>query len=245
MDRSDSETHQRVLALVAHGQTDQDTLAERLSPAERAARGEQYVWSPKDHVAHNNFWREDGLLHLQAALQGGTPPVREDDQIENDRVFWKQRDTSWEELAAETERLRAETVRLIQQLGPDDLSQRDRYPWQHGASLEGVILVDWYDHPSEHWVDVYLGRGELDRAIELRLAVGATIRELFPDDPKRYSYMAYKLGVLYARNGRPEQAIDAIREALTVNPSLVERARTDSDLDPIRALPAFQAIVGA
>ncbi len=57
-----------------------------------------------------------------------------------------------------------------------------------------------------------------------------------------YSYMVYKLGGLYARNGRSEQAIGAIREALTVNPSLIEWIRQDTDLDPLRALPAFQAI---
>ena len=48
MDPIASETHRRTLALVARGQADQDTLAARLSPEERAARGELHAWSAKD-----------------------------------------------------------------------------------------------------------------------------------------------------------------------------------------------------
>lgn len=109
MDSIESETHRRVLALVTCGQTDQDALAAHLSSEERAARGELHAWSPKDHVAHNNFWRQVVVWHLQAALDGSTPPETEDDLAWNDRVFQEQRETAWEELVAETERLRSET----------------------------------------------------------------------------------------------------------------------------------------
>src|SRR5260370_30790632 len=138
-----SETHRRVLALLARGQADQDTLALRLSPEERAARGELHDWSPKDHVAHNNFWRQDAIARLQAALDGSEPPDTERDDTQtlmlNDRVFEEQRETPWEKLVGETERLRAETASLDQQLNPDDLSHRARYPWQRGASLDTWI----------------------------------------------------------------------------------------------------------
>lgn len=242
MKPSESETHTRLFALVTRGQVDQDALAASLSPEERAASGELYAWSPKDHVAHNNFWRQDAIRHLQAALDGGTPPDTNDDLAWNDRVFQEQRNTPWEELVAETERLRAETVALIQRLSPDDLTQRDRYPWQHGKSLERVILTNWYEHPAEHWADIYQSRHELDRAIELRQTVVATVGELFAHDPTVYGYVIYNLGGFYARNGRSEQAVDAIREALVANPALIEWVRQDTEFAPLRALPAFQAL---
>jgi tetratricopeptide (TPR) repeat protein len=237
-----SETHRRVLVLLARGQADQDTLAECLSPEERAACGELHDWSPKDHVAHSNFWRQDAIWRLQAFLESGSPPDTEDDLAWNDRVFQEQRETPWEQLVGETERLRAETAALIQRLSPYDLSQKDRYPWQRGGTLETLILVNWYDHPAEHWADVYLSRHEIDRALELRQAVAATVRELFPHLTKMYSYELYKLGGYCVRSGRLEQAIGAIREALTVNPSLGEQVRQDTDLDPLRSLPEFQAL---
>ena len=114
------ETHQRVLELLARGQADQDALGARLSPEERAARGELHDWSPKDHVAHNNFWRQDAIWRLPASLEGGTPPDTEDDQAWNDRVFQEQRAAPWEQLVMETKRLRAETAALIQQISSDD-----------------------------------------------------------------------------------------------------------------------------
>ena len=237
-----SETHRRVLELLARGQADQDALAATLSPEERAARGELHKWKPKDNVAHNNFWRTVVIWSLQAFLEGGSPPGTEDDLAWNDRVFLEQRDTPWEQLVAETERIRAETAALIQRLGPDDLAQKDRYPWLGGVSLEGLILVNWYDHPAEHWADVYVSRHEIDRALELRQAVANTVRELFPHNTKMYSYMLYKLGGYCARNGRSEQARAAIREALLVNPSLSGALRQDSDFEPLRALPEFHAL---
>ncbi len=238
----ESETHRRLLVLLARGQADQDALAECLSPEERAACGELHDWSPKDHVAHNNFWRQDAIWRLQAFLESGSPPDTEDDLAWNDRVFQEQRETPWKQLVGETERLRAETAALIQRLSPDDLSQKDRYPWQRGGTLETLILVNWYDHPAEHWADVYLRRHEIDRALELRQAVAATVRELFPHLTKMYSYELYKLGGYCARSGRLEQAIGSIREALTVNPSLGEQVRQDTDFDPLRALPEFQTL---
>lgn len=243
---SASETHWRVLELVARGYADQDALAANLSAEERAARGELHAWSAKDHVAHNNFWRQDAIRRLQAALDGTTPPNTEADQDTwNDRTFQEQRDTPWEALVAETERLRAETVALVQRLSPDDLADPRRFPWQDGVPLEILILVNWYDHPAEHWADFYVNRGELDRAFALRQAVAATVRELLPHHPIMYSYMVYKLGIVYALHGRADQAIESLREALDVNPAFITFVQQDADLDSLRALPAFRALVDA
>jgi DinB family protein len=183
--RFDSDAHRRVRAVLARGKADQDALAERLSAEERAARGELHDWTPKDQVAHNNFWREDAVRRLKAALEGGAPPDTSDDLAWNDRVFKEQRETPWEQLVTETERLYAESGTLISQISPDDVTEKDRFPWQGGESVGG------------------------------------------------YS----------ARGGRPGQAIQALREALTVNPSLVESMRKDSDLDSLRTLPEFQALL--
>jgi len=230
-DPIESETHRRLLT---RGQADQDSLAARLSPEERAARGELHAWSAKDHVAHNNFWRQDAVRSLQAALDGGALPDLEDTQTLNDRVFVQQRETPWEALVAETERL-----------SPDDLIQRDRYPWQQGergSSLERLILTNWYEHPAEHWGDIYQSRNEFDRALEIRQVVVATVSELFAHDPTTYGYVIYNLGCFYARNGRSELAIGAIREALPRVPSLVEWSKQDPDLDALREIPEFQAL---
>ncbi len=227
----ENEAHTRVLSLLVRGQADQDTFAERLSPAERAAVGELHAWAAKDQIAHNNFWREDANLRLEAALDGTEPRDTESDEAEtlrwNDRNFEAQRDTMWDRLVAETARLRAQTAELIGRLTEQELTTRDRYPWQHGMSLQGLIFVNWYDHPAEHWADFYLSRGEIDRALELRRAVAATVKDLFAHDSKLYSFMAYKLGEICANHGRRDEAAAALRDAVEANPSLEEMVRKE------------------
>jgi hypothetical protein len=167
MDPLMSEAHRRLLALLDLGEADQDSLVARLSSAEQAARGELHAWSPKDHIAHNNFWRRDAIWRLQAALDGGAPPDTDDDLAWNDRVFQEQRETPLDELVAETKRLRTETAELLVRLGSADLIQRGRYGWQGGGSLERLILTHWYEHPAEHWADLYVSRNELEKDMKL------------------------------------------------------------------------------
>jgi tetratricopeptide (TPR) repeat protein len=226
-----SEAHTRALSLLDRGHADQDVFAERLSPAERIAVGELHAWTAKDQIAHNNFWREDAIVRLRAALDGTVPPDTESDEAEtlrwNDRNFEAQRDTPWDELVAETTRLHALTAELIGQFTEEELTTRERYQWQRGMSLQGLIFTNWYDHPAEHWADFYLGRGEVDRALELRRSVAATARELFAHDLRLYSFMAFKLGEMSATNGRRDEAVGALRDAVEANPSLEEMVRKE------------------
>jgi hypothetical protein len=48
MDTITGEPHSRLLALLARGQADQDSLAARLSPQEREMRGQLHAWRAKD-----------------------------------------------------------------------------------------------------------------------------------------------------------------------------------------------------
>jgi tetratricopeptide (TPR) repeat protein len=108
--------------------------------------------------------------------------------------------------------------------------------------LERLILTHWYEHPAEHWADLYVSRNELDHAIQLRQSVAATVGELFAHDPTTRGYVFYNLGCFYARAGQTEPAIEALQQALVLVPSLVEHSKQDSDLDTLRDMSEFQAL---
>jgi tetratricopeptide (TPR) repeat protein len=79
--------------------------------------------------------------------------------------------------------------------------------------------------------------GQYDRAIaELRL-----VRDEDPDN----DHALYMLAVAHAQRGEPAEAIAHLERAITLNPENRALARTDADLEPLRADEAFRAALEA
>jgi tetratricopeptide (TPR) repeat protein len=78
--------------------------------------------------------------------------------------------------------------------------------------------------------------GDYERAIELFGGLAA-------ENPQ-YPGLTYNLACAESLAGRPDDAIEHLRSALEREGSLRELARTDSDLDAIRADPRFGELVG-
>jgi tetratricopeptide (TPR) repeat protein len=53
----------------------------------------------------------------------------------------------------------------------------------------------------------------------------------------------FNLACLYAQTGRAEAALNHLRQAVDAYPPFREEARTDTDLDPLREIPAFQELL--
>ncbi|MCA9751159.1 MAG: DUF1028 domain-containing protein [Gemmatimonadetes bacterium] len=85
--------------------------------------------------------------------------------------------------------------------------------------LEGYTLVE---------------KGEFDAAI----ALGQRAASLDPGGEPRFHLACY-----FSRASRPDEALDALAEAVGRDPKLAERARSDSDLTPIRENSRFRDIV--
>jgi tetratricopeptide (TPR) repeat protein len=79
--------------------------------------------------------------------------------------------------------------------------------------------------------------GQYDRAIaELRL-----VRDEDPDN----DHALYMLAVAHAQRGEPAEAIAHLERAITLNPENRALARSDADLEPLRADEAFRAALDA
>lgn len=73
--------------------------------------------------------------------------------------------------------------------------------------------------------------GDPDAAVEI-------MQEALAERPGE-PVLLYDLACFESLAGRRDEALEHLRVALEAQPSLAEHARTDSDLDPIRADPAF------
>lgn len=82
---------------------------------------------------------------------------------------------------------------------------------------------------------VALNAGDHDRAI-------ANLRRALLDDPSN-DHAHYISGVVLSARGQTAEALDHIRRAIELNPDNRSLARQDADLDPLRDLPDFQALL--
>lgn len=61
----------------------------------------------------------------------------------------------------------------------------------------------------------------------------------------QYPMLFFNLACCESRSGRTREALDHLRQAVEMSDQFREAAKDDSDLDPIRADPAFQQLIGS
>src|SRR5574339_753882 len=76
-------------------QVEQEFIA-ALSDEERNADGTFEIWTAKDSIAHNAYWRKHHAEDVLAVLAGKTPTHTEE-QI-NDEIYSRYKDQSWEDI---------------------------------------------------------------------------------------------------------------------------------------------------
>lgn len=79
-------------------------------------------------------------------------------------------------------------------------------------------------------------KGLVERAAEL----DAKVVELLPDD----CLARYNLACSLARAGRPDEAIDSLSKAILLGYDDLAHLDVDPDLDSLRDLPEFRALLG-
>ncbi len=207
------------------------------------ATGPPEGWTYKDHLAHLAAWREIAAEVLRAAR--GVGPVPEAvgvDQLDatNARIYELNRDRTPEDV----KQYGFETyVRLAAELDAcsDEilLSPRpDRPEMETWRVLPGNLET----HVAMHLSQLHLEEGDYAAAEKAELWAFEVARKAAPDDRARAG-TSYNLGCFYARAGRVEPAVARLREAFAGDPTLVEWARSDPDLDRLREHPAIRALL--
>jgi hypothetical protein len=233
-----------VLELLRHTRQEELDLSEGLSDAERTEIGTLDHWSAKDVVAHITAWKEWRTRRLEAAASGETPPDIEDMDRENARTFERYRLVSLSEVEQEAARISDELVAVVERFPEEHLLDPKRYAWSHGQPLVAGVLVAGVRHPCAHLTGFYLERDDPQRAVQLQETLVATVRRM--DLPTTFRAVAeYDLARVYAATGRPDQALVRLSDALQLDPQLAEQARQHPDLEALRELPAFQALMPA
>jgi len=229
-----------LLTVVDRARALEQTLADFFDEDARAAIGTVEVWAPKDHFVHLAVWQAYQARRLEAIATGNPP----DQPAENDVVFLEHRDEPWDVVWANAMRALDDDAAAIARVSDEDLTDPNRFPWTNGRSLVSSTIGNIYLHVIEHLVQMHEERSDDASAEQAQIESVTFIRDLFGKG-EEYANAVYNLGCFYAKRGRSAEAIAQVREALAVNPELIEWSKVDSDLTSLYELPEYQALYTA
>lgn len=225
----------RLLDVLRFAQQQEIAFIDRLSEAQRDAASAPDHWSAKDTIAHLAAWKQ----RLLDRLQGAPRDQRPDDPI-NAEIYEAHRAKTWGEVRALAEAAYQRTVEYVRAAPERDLTDAARSVHEDGRPPWVALLAQNVSHAMAHLWEYHLQHGEPDRAVTLQEATTAQLREM--DDPAVYGFGVYNLACVYARAGRPQDAIRALGEALRLRPELAEWSKQDPDLDSLRDAPGYRAL---
>jgi hypothetical protein len=226
-----------ILNLLRQDQLDEAAFLRNLDESQRSAAGTPQLWSAKAHIAHRAFWTLDLVLNVRAILRGEEPAVRsESEDMVNARIFERQREQSWGQVQAESQRSYQELVRLVEELSDDDLNDTQRFAAvTDGHPLYAVILGVCYEHGQEHLAQYYSDHHQLEAAIEIREQCVERILQADPPLPDwvQASFL-YNLASFYQEHGQLDYADVLLQRACQLSPELQEQVLRDPQLSQLR-----------
>jgi tetratricopeptide (TPR) repeat protein len=186
---------------------------------------------------HLGMWRERLHKSLTDLSEGRelTPPPEDLDEI-NDAELASGIGTPLADAAARSEHLLGEIMDLYDWLG-------DRpFQWYRNKTTSEAVLGNSFTHPRVH-LHVYLREnGELDRANRLWEDAVTLLQEV---NAPRLSMAAslYNLACARVYQGRLDEALVLLEEALPLRPDIKESAPNDSDLEALHDDERFKALI--
>jgi tetratricopeptide (TPR) repeat protein len=194
-------------------------------------------WPAALVMFHISMWRErlrDALAEFRHARPYTTPP--EDIDEVNDAELAGGIGTPLADAAARSDKLLSELIALGGELG-------DRpFKWYTANTTVEALLRNSYTHPRLHLFEYLRENGELDRARQVFEDAASEMREL-SGPPVALGMAIYNLACIRADQGRLNDALDLLEEALAIRPVIKEVAQTDPDLAPLYDDARFKALI--
>lgn len=243
-----------VLALLRQARTHELELLATLTDADRAAAGNPERWSAKDSVAHIAAWRQRHAEKLATTLRGETPPTWTDMDLVNAlnaEQYPLHASEPWPIVAAFSERAYTSLLSQVEAMTEADLAENGRFPALNGGSLWGETLGNGVWHVFTHLVALAQMRGDaaqVERLQSAELAAQEAVAGLEiarGATPTQRATSEYNMACRYALAGRTDDALAALRRALSARPELALHARHDGDFASLREHPGFIALTGA
>jgi hypothetical protein len=187
-------------------------------------------WHAKDHLAHLASWRLRGARTLDALRTDAEPPPPVEDDEQNAAFYAENRDLTADEVKALARDSWVALETAVDRCTEEDLAK----PHPREPQAQAWMIVPGVGgHLGVHLMWLYLEQGDRDRA-EAAARWGYELETTAFASPEERAVADYNLACFYARVDQARDALPLLRQSFEARPSLVEIARRDPDLDPIR-----------
>jgi hypothetical protein len=210
---------------------------------ELASSGTVQDWAIKDEIAHIAAWKAISSERLRAFMAEEEPRNYDDVDAANDEIFNRDKEKSWQEVAEFHKRAYLELVEDVRKIGEEDILDGQRYEWLKGRSLWRRTVHNGYFHPQGHIAFYFSHHGDKERGNQLMEKITATLISL-DEQPLWHGRAVYNLACYYSLFGEKETAVKKLQAAFALSPDMIEWSQSDSDLDNIRDMPDYLALIG-
>ncbi len=223
--------------IVAEAHQINNDFAAKLNDTQRTAEGqyEPYsAWSAKDALSHISFWIERTADRAEAMNSGAPGPADETDDVLNARAYQERQHWTWDAVWIRLNDA-VDRVGAAMDAMPADVLDKNN----EGNALINRIYSNLIWHGGWHISDYWLAQGQRERADSLQTSIVERSDRLL--GPAGHSSAAYNMACYYAKTGANADALNWLREAAPLSPSMQEWARKDPDLAPLHDAPEFEA----
>lgn len=163
------------------------------------------------------------------------PPIEQQDEL-NDAEIANGIGTPLSDAAARSDHLLGEIIELFRKVGDQP------FQWYRNQTTTEAVLANSYNHPRTHIYEYLRENGDPERANELFEDAAVDLRAASAP-PIALGAAIYNLACARCNQGRLDEAIELLEEALPMRPDLKELAPRDSDLAALHGDPRFQELV--
>ena len=217
-----------------------DAFYNGLTAEEKERRGSLQKWAARDVLTHLAFWEGHLNQVFEKGIKGEKIPAAGDylDRV-NDGVLFAHIDQPIEEALVEEKTSYREFMKFLEGISAEDVVDTKKYVFLDGRTVMDRALGTFVYHIGFHISDYFIKNGRREKALELQ----EKLTELLIPFPRWKANSIYNLACFYALNGMKAEAIEQLKLAFKEKEDLIEWSRQDSDLDALRDMPEYQALI--
>jgi len=221
-------------ALDAQREMEREFVAEARK-SEKQPKG----WPAALVLFHISMWRER-LRNALTDLRDGRPyppPPENIDEV-NDAEVASGLGVSLSDISERSDTLLTSLIALSEQLGERP------FKWFSASTTTEALLRNSYIHPRNHIVDYLNENGDQPGAHRLAEEAVSEMRDVLAP-PLALGAVLYNLACVRAGQGKLDEAIELLKEALPMRPDMKAVAPTDPALAPLRDDARFKELVSS